>query len=179
MERVLVAFANAQAQERICRLLESGGSIPAGCFFTGAEVIRAARKLGTAIVVCGFKLRDMTANTLAANLRGIGAVLVVSAPSHLTFCEGENLFKLSSPASRADFFASLELLSRLETQSLRPPVVRQRASDQKLVSRAKALLMDVGCMSENEAHRFLQKKSMDSGLRLAETAQLVIDSYTP
>ena len=35
-----------------------------------------------------------------------------------------------------------------------------------LVQRAKELLMDVECMSEAEAHRFVQKRSMDSGLRL-------------
>ena len=179
MDRVIVAFANPEAQSRIVRLLESEGSTPAGCFFTGADVIRMVRKLGTAIVICGFKLRDMTANTLAADLRGIAVVLVISAPTHLSFCEGENLFKLASPTSRSDFFASLNLLCHMEEHSLRPPVIRQRASDQKLVSRAKELLMEVGYMTENEAHRFLQKKSMDSGLRLAETAQLVIDSYAP
>ena len=50
-------------------------------------------------------------------------------------------------------------------------------SEQKLISQAKELLMDVNRMTESEAHRFLQKRSMDSGLRMAETAQLIIDSY--
>ena len=30
-------------------------------------------------------------------------------------------------------------------------------------------------MSEEQAHRYLQKKSMDSGARLTQTAQLVLD----
>ena len=32
-------------------------------------------------------------------------------------------------------------------------------------------------MSEAEAHRFLQKRSMDAGLKLAETARLVLEHY--
>lgn len=37
--------------------------------------------------------------------------------------------------------------------------------------------MDVNRMTEAEAHRFLQKRSMDTGARLTETAQAVIDAY--
>ena len=33
-------------------------------------------------------------------------------------------------------------------------------------------------MTEAEAHRFLQKRSMDTGTRLVETAQHIIDRYT-
>ena len=38
--------------------------------------------------------------------------------------------------------------------------------------------MDVNRMTESEAHRFLQKRSMDAGLKMYETAQIIIDSYT-
>ena len=38
--------------------------------------------------------------------------------------------------------------------------------------------MDINRMSESEAHRFLQKRSMDAGMKLAETAQLMIEAYT-
>ena len=38
--------------------------------------------------------------------------------------------------------------------------------------------MDVNRMTEAEAHRFLQKRSMDSGMKLVEMAQYIIDSYT-
>jgi hypothetical protein len=179
VDRIIVAFANPEAQNQIQRLLQSQGIAPAGCFSTGAEVIRLVRKLGTASVVCGFKLRDMTAANLAENLLGLAPVLVVSTAARLSFCEGENLFKLAFPASRADFFSSLSLLCQIEEQQLRPPVMRKKVSEQKLVTQAKELLMDICQMSEAEAHRFLQKRSMDTGMRLVETAQLVIDTYAP
>ena len=179
MDRIIIAFANGEAQNRIVELLRSQGVTPAGCFSTGAEVTRLVRKLGTACVVCGFKLQDMTAAALAENLRGLAPVLVISTAGRLAFCEGENLFKLAFPASRADFFSSLELLCQIEARQLRPPVMRKKLSEQKLVAQAKALLMDICRMSEAEAHRFLQKRSMDTGMRLAETAQLVIDTYAP
>lgn len=176
MDNIVVAFANEEAQRRITRLLESDGVSPAGCFFSGADAIRAIRQLGGGIVVCGFKLRDMTAQDLAASLRDLAMLLVVSSAANLDFCEGENLFKLATPAARSDFFASLDLLRRLESRS--HPHPHRAEEEQRLIRQAKALLMDINRMTEAEAHRFLQKRSMDTGTRLAETAQHIIDRYT-
>ena len=61
-----------------------------------------------------------------------------------------------------------------------PPPVPDPADEEevRLIRRAKELLMEVNRMSEAEAHRFLQKRSMDTGLRLEQTARLVIETYT-
>ena len=178
MDRVLVAFSSEESQRRIGRLLESCGLLPACGFFSGADVIRAVRKAGSALVVCGFKLRDMTASDLAASLRGCGAVLVISSASYLDLCEGENLFKLATPVSRSEFTATLELLQQFQTRQLRPPLSKRSEDEQQLIQKAKTLLMEVNRMSEAEAHRFLQKRSMDTGAKLTETAQAILDSYT-
>ena len=178
MDRIVVAFANEEAQRRILRLLESDGYSPAACCAAGAEVIRTVRKLGSAIVVCGFKLRDMTATDLAADLWQTAVLLTVSSAVNLDFCEGENLYKLPTPVRRSDFFATLDLLRRFEEKHLHHPPPKRREADQQLIQKAKDLLMDVNRMTEGEAHRFLQKRSMDAGLKMVETAQLIIDSYT-
>ena len=113
-------------------------------------------------------------------LKGIAPVLVISSPGNLELCGDRNLIKLAVPSSRAEFFASLDLAqgvlaggapaSRLHIQ--------RSAEEERLICRAKAVLMEVNLMSEAEAHRFLQKYSMDTGLRLAETARLILERYT-
>ena len=178
MDRIILAFASEKAHAQITRILGSGGLAPSiSCF---AETIRAARKLGGAVVICGFRLRDMTAEMLAVDLTGIAPVLVISSPGNLELCGDRNLIKLAVPSSRAEFFASLDLAqgvlaggapaSRLHIQ--------RSAEEERLICRAKAVLMEVNLMSEAEAHRFLQKYSMDTGLRLAETARLILERYT-
>lgn len=175
MARIVTAFAHEDARRRIQRLLESGGYPVAGAFASGAEVLRAVGKLGGAAVVCGFRLRDMTAPELAADLGPGTGVLVIASAANLDLCQGENLYRLPVPASRADLYASLDTL--LHQRRRRPPPARQEEV-QRLIRRAKELLMDVNRMSESEAHRFLQKRSMDTGLRLEQTARLVIETYT-
>lgn len=177
MERIVTAFSHEEAQRRIRRLLESGGYAVAGCFFSGADAIRAVRKLEAAAVVCGFRLRDMTAPDLAQRLAPDTGVLVIASAANLDLCQGENLYKLPVPAGRADLYASVDMLLRQRRRTRRAPPARQEEA-RKLILRAKELLMDVNRMSEAEAHRFLQKRSMDAGLRLEQTARLIIDAYT-
>ena len=43
-----------------------------------------------------------------------------------------------------------------------------------MIDQAKALLMERNHMSESEAHRYLQKNSMESGTNMLETAQMVL-----
>lgn len=44
----------------------------------------------------------------------------------------------------------------------------------KDILEAKQLLMERNHMTEEEAHRYLQKTSMDSGTNLVETAQMLL-----
>ena len=177
MDRIVVAFANEEARHRICRLLESDGWSPAASCGSGAEAIRTVRKLGSAIVVCGFKLRDITVNDLAADLQGTALLMVVSSAVNLDFCEGDNLYKLPTPISRSDFFATLDLMRRFEEKHLHHAPPKRKEAEQALIQKAKELLMDTNRMTESEAHRFLQKRSMDAGIKLADMAQYILDSY--
>ena len=43
-----------------------------------------------------------------------------------------------------------------------------------MLEEAKGLLMERNGMSEEEAHRYIQKCSMDSGTNLVETAEMVL-----
>lgn len=51
---------------------------------------------------------------------------------------------------------------------------RRNEWQNQIVSRAKERLMDKKGMSEEEAHRYLQKCSMESGNSMTETAQMLL-----
>ena len=177
MAHIVVAFTGEEARRKALRLLAAEGLEAAAVCSAGGEVIRGVRRMGSAIVICGFRLRDMTADAMASDLRGLAAVMVVAKAAHLELCGGENLFKLPVPATRAEFAATLGLLLDFEAAHLRHPAGRRREEEQRSIRQAKELLMDVNRMTEEEAHRFLQKRSMERGVPLAEAARWVIDSY--
>ena len=51
---------------------------------------------------------------------------------------------------------------------------RRSEKEEKTIRDAKALLMDRNHLSEDEAHKYIQKLSMDSGNSLAETAAMIL-----
>ncbi len=52
---------------------------------------------------------------------------------------------------------------------------RRCPEEEALLSRAKAALMDRRGMTEEQAHRFLQKRSMDGGVKMTDTAKQVLE----
>ncbi len=180
MGRIIVAFSGEENRRNILRLLamegwedEGGGTVCA----SGAEVLRTVRRTGSAVVICGFYLSDMTANDLADDLRGLAVVLVIAKAAYLELCGGENLYKLAVPINRREFSSTLRLLLDYERSHLRHPVPRRDEDARQSIRKAKELLMDVNHMSEEEAHRFLRRRAMDAGLKLEEAARQLIENY--
>ena len=177
MRKIIVAFGNDNNRERIAEILESGGYPPFKLCKTGKEAIRAARNVGGGVIICGYKLIDMTADDLAYDIGELGTVLAVGKPSLLEMCENESVCKLPTPLKKNDLFASLRMLADFDSRRASPEKTERSESDRELIRQAKNLLMEKCSMTEPEAHRFIQKKSMDAGFRMSTTARLIINSY--
>ncbi len=172
MNRLIVAFEGDKQCDLVRETLESGGLIPRLICHTGAEVLRTAHDMGRALVICGYKFPDMSADELAYDLGANVIVLVIGKNVQLDFCEHEGIFKLPAPFSRSELLTSVSMLVQLAEKTLMAPP-RRSAGEEALVGEAKAILMRTG-MSESEAHRFLQKRSMESGERLTNVAKRII-----
>lgn len=175
MDRVIIASASSKERHGIDRMLKENGILPAGCFSAGEDVRRAVRKLGTAVVVCGFQLQDMTANDLAARLQGRAELLVLLKPVCCDcLCRRENLSSLPLPVPRMEFFDLLGRLRHREEMELRPPVMCRLEEERKIINQAKDLLIRRRNLTEKEAHRFLQRQSMKTGARIIEVARSIM-----
>lgn len=176
MRQIIVAFERQSSCEKLQSLVESGDEFSCVLCRSGAQVRRAAQKLRPDIVVCGFKLADESGEALFYDLPPGCTVLMLSSPANLALCEAGEILKLPTPVSRPELLACLRMLERLgrgrAPRSAEPP----DGDAQALVAAAKERLCGRFAMTEAQAHRFLQKKSMDAGLRLAQAAKAVLDS---
>ena len=176
MEQVIVAFENSKSALRIKEILESSGTASCILCNSAGQVRRTVHKLHTTAVVCGFKLSDQPAEALFSDLPPSCAMLVIATQNLLDLLQEEDIFRLAAPVSRGDLIASVRLLLQMGRRLER--ILRPHRSEEEraLIRHAKELLMDRNGMTEEEAHRFLQKTSMDNGAKLVQTAQLVLDS---
>ena len=65
-----------------------------------------------------------------------------------------------------------EIRRRRKRMRQRPKV--RSEEDQKVIQKAKELLMDRNGLSEEEPHRYIQKRSMDNGTELVEVSQMIL-----
>ena len=63
-------------------------------------------------------------------------------------------------------------MERIAKKARKPK--RRSEREENYIKNAKALLMERNHLTEEEAHRYIQKSSMDSGTNMVETAEMVL-----
>ena len=174
METVIVAFEGEKTCHRIREILENAGAASCLLCHSAAEVKRLVHKQHISTVISGFKFPDDSAEGLFEDLPPSCAMLLLAVQSQLDLCGNEDIFKLASPVSKGDLIASVRMLIQMSHRLERFVRPRRTQEEKALIDQAKAVLMDRHGMTEEQAHRFLQKQSMDSGAKLLDTARLVL-----
>ena len=126
-------------------------------------------------MICGYKLRDETAESLFEDLPPSCSLLVIAVQNLLDLIENDDIFKLTAPVSRNDLLSSVRMFLQVGHRMERFVKPKRSAKERAVIEAAKGLLIDRHGMTEDQAHRFLQKKSMDSGAKLIQTAQMILE----
>ncbi|MCD8048744.1 MAG: ANTAR domain-containing protein [Clostridia bacterium] len=177
MKSVLLAFQNDRASTVIKNAVVQGGySVQCDCR-SGAEVIRYAERMAEMLppIVCGFRLADMTAKDLYEMLpQGANVIVLLSAAqSALRYDLPSGMLALNLPLSKSDLLQTLESIELASEPPVRERV--HRSDDEKrIIDEAKTLLMERHLMTESQAHRYLQRQSMNNGRKMAETAAIIL-----
>jgi response regulator NasT len=175
---VIVVFEGEKDREAIASLLEKNG-LPVRCACRGGqEAIRAAKRRDGSVIVCGYKFPDMTAEHMAHQLSGNDVtILMVARGTLLDLVENESIFCIPAPFRPAELVGAVRVLEQLSNQHRRGAGKSRSQDEKEQIDRAKALLMAHSHYTEEEAHRCLQRQSMETSLKLTEVARLVIETY--
>ncbi len=129
------------------------------------------------IVVCGYKFSDMMYSELFHDLGPTFEMLLVASRAKLEEGVADGIVCVEMPLKSYDLLNTLEMmmqaLERIRKKGRQKPKERNIAQ-KAIIDEAKKLLMNTRNMTEEEAHRFIQKSSMDSGTNMVETAQMVL-----
>lgn len=177
MDTVVVAFENAAMSQRFSDLLESMGAAQCLTCRSGDQVRRAISRQQVYCVVCSPRLSDGPAEWLFEDLPPTCSLLLVGPQHMLDACASRDVYKLPTPIRKEEALSTVRLLLQFGHRMERLLRPRRSGADQETVDRAKRLLMEREGLSEEEAHRTLQKRSMDAGCRLVQTARQVIAGY--
>ena len=177
MTNMIVAFSKEEDGRNIKNILVKNGYQVVAVCTSGAQAIAAADGLNGGIVVCGYRFADMIYQELKSCLPPSFSLLLIASPGRLEENPQEGVIYLSMPLKVCDLLGTVEMMVQAQTRLKRKQKSRPRErsrEDRETIDKAKALLMERNNMTEEEAHRYLQKCRMDSGTNMVETAQMVI-----
>ena len=180
MTNIIVALPKIEDAKGIKNLLVRGGFQVTGVCTTGAQTISVADGLNDGIVICSYKLMDMVYAEVKECVPPGFEMLLIASNHLLSQCEGSGVVCLSMPLKVGDLLSTVGMMAegieRRRRKTKWKPKVRS-AEEENAIKEAKELLMARNHLTEEEAHRYLQKSSMDSGTNMVETALMVLSKF--
>lgn len=177
MTNIIVALPKQEDARGIKNILVRNGFQVTGVCTTGAQAISQADGLNDGIIICSFKLADMIYSELYDCMPHGFEMLLMASSRLLSECGGNGIVCLSMPLKVNDLISTVGMMcdgiERRRRKARTKP--RERSAEEEAdIKLAKELLMARNHMTEEEAHRYLQKCSMDSGTNIAETARMAL-----
>ena len=159
MNNIVIAFPKKEVANSIKKILAQSGYTVTAVANTGASALSSMNGLNMGIIICGYRFSDMMYSEIYEYMPR----------------------EFQMPLKVHELLQTVEMMdytiTRRRKKLRQRPKVRSK-EDQEMLSSAKAVLMERNGFSEEEAHRYIQKRSMDNGTGLVETAQMILSLMT-
>jgi response regulator NasT len=177
---VIVVFPKLEEAKAIKSLLTRNGVQVIAVCTSGSQAITFFDDLDEALIICGYKLTDMLHTELLELLPDTFEMMVVASQNHYGDCDRSRVVCLPMPIKAQELVETTNiLLEGLYQKRKKRRAQPKKYSDEQraVIESAKLLLMAQKKLTEDEAHRYLQKQSMGSGVNIVETAQMVLEIF--
>lgn len=176
MSSIIVALPKLEDAKHIRDILHRYGLKTAAICTTGSNVLAQVHQLDAGVVISGKKFCDMNYIQLMEYLPESFEMLLLASRGTLESCP-LGIMKLAFPIRANDLVGSVEMIcTQLERKygKVKRAPKKRTEREQNYINNAKWVLMERNNMTEQEAFRYIQKCSMDTGTNMVETAQMIL-----
>lgn len=178
VSRLLIAAPQGVAA-KLQGILATAGIVPDAVYCTGEEAL-CAQTDAHALLLTSWRLEDMTGPELAQRLPAAGIMMIVPGDYDPAELEGADVLTLHNPISQDALIQAVRAMcycgEKMAALDKKVQKLERQLAERKIIERAKGRLMDALHLSEKDAHYRMQKKSMDTGRRIVDVAQEILDS---
>ena len=172
--RLLIAAPHGVAM-KLRDILATAQIVPSAVLSTGGEAL-AALEDEQALLLTSWRLPDMT----GAEADAAGVMMIVPGDYDPAELDGADVLTLHNPISQDALIQAVRTMcycaGRMQALEQKAQKLERQLAERKVIERAKGRLMDALHLSESEAHYRMQKQSMDTGRRIVDVAQEILDS---
>ena len=167
MNNIVIAFPKKEVANSIKKILAQSGYTVTAVANTGASALSS--------------MNGLMYSEIYEYMPKEFQMLLIASAAGIMEKNVDNLMSLSMPLKVHELLQTVEMMdytiTRRRKKLRQRPKVRSK-EDQEMLNSAKAVLMERNGFSEEEAHRYIQKRSMDNGTGLVETAQMILSLMT-
>ena len=176
MSVIVVVLPKLEDAKKIRKILISHGFSRVTACQTGSAVLQETAENERELVISGYKLPDMYYRELAECLPPHFELLLMGSAAAVSGAES-GILSITTPVKVFDLVNTVEMvMSQIERRAKKEKKLQKKRSwrEENYIRNAKALLMERNHLTEAEAHRYIQKCSMDNGTNMVETAQMIL-----
>jgi AmiR/NasT family two-component response regulator len=187
--RIIIAEDEALIRLDLKETLEAEGYEVVGAVGRGDEAVELVKELHPDLAILDIKMPGMDGIAAAREITGTrrAAVLILTAFSQRDLVEQATdagaFSYLVKPYQTSELIPAIEVaLGRFaDMRALEAEVegTKERLDTQRIVGRAKGILMDRDKMSEADAFSYIQKTAMKHRAKMRTVAQQIIDGTLP
>ncbi len=157
-------------------LLARRGIFVSALCVTASMALTRAHEQESGVVVCSYRVRDLQEARLDSFLpRDFGLLLLTPATDGWE--RPADAVTLDFPFRAGDLVSTVEMMLAKQEGRYgggRHGNAKRSWQERNYINNAKMVLMERNHMTEQEAYRYIQKSSMDSGTNMVETAQMIL-----
>lgn len=186
---VLVVTGTEKGASAISDMLDKSAFSPISSAFSGSEARRMLLRGDYDLVIINAPLTDEFGHDLAITITDkYSSSVIMLVKSQLldnvsSKVENYGIFTISRPVDRHLFHQLCKIVSanaaKLEKYKKEADKLKARLDEQRIVCKAKCLLVEYLRMSETQAHRYIEKQAMDNRQTKVQVAEDVISNYDP
>lgn len=175
MSVVLIVLPKAEDGKKVRKILMSHGFSHVFAYPTASALLQEVNQYSCGLVISGYRLKDMYYRELAESLPPYFDLVLMGSASTISEADA-GILSPATPLKVYDLVNTVGMvLTQLERRLRQKKQPKKRSQrEENYIRNAKFLLMERNHLSEEEAHRYIQKSSMDSGTNMVETAQMIL-----
>lgn len=176
---IVIALPKIEDAKKIRTVLNRYGFTVAAVCNSGANALASISELDGGVLLCGYHLQDMYYRDLLDYMPDYFEMLLMASRGVISEAP-TSILCVGMPLKVGDLVNTVSMmLSQIERRWKKDKKKPKQRSwkEQNYISNAKMLLMERNHLSEDDAYRYIQKCSMDSGTNMVETAQMVLMLY--
>lgn len=175
---VVVVLPKLEDAKKIQRILNQHGFSNAVACVNGAAALQEINQHRYGVVISGVRLKDMFFRELMDHLPEHFQMVLMGSAGAVGEAAGFGLLALATPLKTYDLVNTVEMIfGQMERRFKKSKPKKRDEREENYINNAKLLLMERNYLTEEEAHRYIQKCSMDNGTNMVETAQMILTLY--